>query len=132
MAETRAIYLVAVINSNEDILDSIRLILDDAGIPSISGHVIDFKKGRQSLVAFMEEYKPKVIIYDIAPPYEENWRFFQLVKDAKEVEGCQFVLTTTNKAALEKFVGETDAIEIIGKPFDLNEIVIAVKKQLQR
>ncbi len=72
-----------------------------------------------------------MIIYDIAPPYEENWKFFQLIKGAKAAEGRQFVLTTTNRAALEQFVGEIDAIEIIGKPFDLDEVLTTVKKKLQ-
>jgi len=72
-----------------------------------------------------------VIVYDIAPPYEENWQFLQLVKDAQQAQGRQFVLTTTNKAVLERLVGQTDAIEIIGKPFDLDEIVTAVKKKLE-
>ncbi len=131
MAEAGNTYPVAVINSNEDIVESIRLILEDAGILSISGHVVDFKKGRADLTAFLKDYNPQVIVYDIAPPYEENWQFLQLVKDAQQAQGRQFVLTTTNKAVLERLVGQTDAIEIIGKPFDLDEIVTAVKKKLE-
>jgi DNA-binding NtrC family response regulator len=71
-----------------------------------------------------------VIIFDIAPPYEENWTFFQLIKNVKEVEGRKFIITTTNKGILETFVGKTDAIEIVGKPFDIEEIVTTVKKTL--
>jgi hypothetical protein len=44
----------------------------------------------------------------------------------------QFVLTTTNKPALEKLVGETDALEIIGKPYDLRQVVAAVRTALAR
>jgi hypothetical protein len=106
-------------------------MLDDAGIASISGHVIDFKKGRQDIVAFLKGYNPKVIIYDIAPPYEENWKFFQLVRDTKEAEGRQFVLTTTNQAALEKLVGKTDAIEIIGKPISVRLAALSLRPYSQ-
>lgn len=131
MPETENRSLVAVINSNEDVVESIRLMLDDDGIRSVAGHVIDFKRGRQDFVAFLKEHDPRVIIYDIAPPYEENWRFLQLLKDSQEAQGRQFILTTTNKAVLERLVGQTDAIEIIGKPFDLDEIVTAAKEKLQ-
>lgn len=122
---------VAVINSNEDIVEAIQLILNDAGYHSVGGHVIDFKKGRKDFVAFFKEHTPNVIIFDIAPPYEENWNFFQLIKNVKEAEGAQFIITTTNKGMLERFAGKTDAIEIVGKPFDLEEILMAVKKRFK-
>jgi hypothetical protein len=64
-------------------------------------------------------------------PFEANWQFFQQVQRATEAQGRQFILTTTNKAALEKLFGKTEAIELLGKPEDLNEIVTAVKKKLQ-
>ncbi len=123
--------VVAVINSNEDIVESIRLILGDAGFITIGAHLVDFKKGRQDLVAFLQEHNPKVIVLDIAPPYEENWHFFQLLKNSQEVSGRHFVLTTTNKKILEGLVGKTPTIELVGKPFDLDEIVKAVQKMMK-
>jgi hypothetical protein len=43
------------------------------------------------------------------------------------MRGRKIVLTTTNKAVLERIVGPTDAIEIVGKPYDLQQVVGAVK-----
>jgi len=123
---------VAIINSNEDIIDLLRLFFADEGIASISGHVADFKRGRQDFIAFLNTYQPQVIVYDIAPPYEENWQFFQLVRQATEARGCRLILTTTNKTILERLIGEVSAFEIIGKPFDLQEVVTAVKHLLEQ
>jgi DNA-binding response OmpR family regulator len=123
--------VVAIINSNEDIVEAIRLILGDAGFVTVGAHLVDFKKGRQDLVAFLQENNPRVIVLDIAPPYEENWNFFQLIKNTLAAEGRQFVLTTTNKKILEDLVGRTSTIELIGKPFDLDEIVKAVQKMMK-
>ncbi|HLH63983.1 MAG TPA: hypothetical protein VKV20_20085 [Ktedonobacteraceae bacterium] len=123
--------VVAIINSNEDIVEAIRLILGDAGFVTVGAHLVDFKKGRQDFVAFLGEYNPKVIILDIAPPYEENWNFFQLLKNSEAAKGRQFILTTTNRKVLEGLVGETVSIELVGKPFDLEEIVKAVEKMMK-
>jgi hypothetical protein len=42
------------------------------------------------------------------------------------------VITTTNKPALESLVGENDALEIIGKPYDLARVIDAVRAALDR
>ena len=131
MANAPKSNVVAIINSNEDIVEAIRLILGDAGFVTVGAHLVDFKKGRQDLVAFLQEHNPKVIVVDIAPPYEENWNFFQLMKDSQAAKDRQFVLTTTNKKILEDLVGETVSIELVGKPFDLDEIVKAVQKTMK-
>jgi response regulator RpfG family c-di-GMP phosphodiesterase len=131
MAETEPSYLAAVLNSNEDVIEALQLILTDAGISSIGAHIVDFRRGRKDIFAFLSQYNPKVILFDIAPPLEANWQFFQQVQRAMEAQGRYFILTTTNKAALERLVGKTEAIELLGKPEDLNEIVTVVKKKLQ-
>jgi DNA-binding response OmpR family regulator len=131
MTSTPEPNVVAIINSNEDIVEAIRLILGDAGFVTVGAHLVDFKKGRQDLVAFLQENNPRVIVLDIAPPYEENWNFFQLIKNTLAAESRQFVLTTTNKKILEDLVGKTSTIELIGKPFDLDEIVKAVQKMMK-
>ena len=96
----------------------------------VGAHVVDFKKGRIDFVAFCQQHHPQVIVFAIAPSYEENWKFLQLLKNTKIAEATQFLLTTTKREALERLVGGTKAIEILGKPFDLEEILTAVHKLL--
>jgi hypothetical protein len=40
------------------------------------------------------------------------------------------VLTTTNERALSECIGSTDALEIVGKPYDLDQLLTAVKRAL--
>ncbi len=94
----------------------------------MAGHVPDIQRGRTALLAFVAEHQPDVIVYDIAPPLEENWRFLRLVQNLRAVERCGWVITTTNKKALEEMVGPTGAFQLLGKPLDLEQIVNAVRK----
>ena len=94
------------------------------------GHIPEVKTGELDLISFVEHHAPSVIVYDISPPYDLNWNFLRLVRSSEPVKDLQFVLTTTNKPALDKLVGETKAIEIIGKPYDLQQVIQAVRSAL--
>jgi CheY-like chemotaxis protein len=123
--------VVAVVNSNEDTVEMLRQSLTQHGFTSIvTGHIIDFRNGSEDFPAFIHQHDPAVLIYDIAIPYDKNWTFLRLVLDSESMRGRKVVLTTTNKKRLEELVGKTDALEIVGKPYDLDQIVGAVKTAL--
>jgi CheY-like chemotaxis protein len=122
---------VAVINSSEDTVEMLRHSLQHNGFTSIvTGHVTEIRSGELDFVKFLSEHDPKVVVYDISIPYDNNWTFLKLLLDSGHMRDRGVVVTTTNKRRLEELVGPTDAIEIVGKPYDLNVIVGAVKKAL--
>jgi DNA-binding response OmpR family regulator len=122
--------VIAVFNSSDDTVDLLRTYLEEQGFQTVAGHIPDVKKGELDLVAFIEHHAPSVIVYDISPPYDANWTFLRLVRSAAPARNRRFVITTTNKPALDKMVGATDAIEIIGKPYDLRQVAAAVRSAL--
>ena len=122
--------VIAVFNSSNDTVDLLRTVLEEQGFQTVAGHIPDLKKGELDLVAFIQHHAPSVIVYDISPPYDANWTFLRLVRSSEPVRDRRFVITTTNKPALDKLVGATEAIEIIGKPYDLQQVVAAVRSAL--
>jgi hypothetical protein len=71
------------------------------------------------------------VVYDIAFPYEENWQFFiTQILGANVLPASHFVLTTINKGVLDKLVGPTPTIELVGKPFDIDALVHAVQQRV--
>jgi DNA-binding NtrC family response regulator len=122
--------LVAVINTSEDVVRLLCDALELEGFRTVADYVINYRTTREDLAAFFAQHDPDVVIWDIAIPYAENWAFFQRVRHGDGGNRRRFVVTTTNKRALESIVGPTAAIEIIGKPYDLDLVIAAVWRAL--
>jgi DNA-binding response OmpR family regulator len=124
---------VALINASDDTVEMVQRMLSASGIDCLTGcHFADLKKGNVDFGQFLAKHDPQVVIFDISPPYAENWRFFKTLRDAKSMERRGLVLTTTNKDRLDEIVGEdSTAIEIVGKPYDLQQITAAITAALR-
>ena len=124
---------VALINASDDTVEMVLRMLSASGIDCLTGcHFADLKKGNVDFGQFLAKYDPQVVIFDISPPYAENWQFFKTLRDAKTMERRGLVLTTTNKDRLDEIVGEdSTAIEIVGKPYDLQQITAAITVALR-
>ena len=124
--------VVAVINSNDDLVRVLRDVLVDRGFQVVTGHIRDLKSGRQDFAEFLTAHNPGVVIYDIAVPYEDNWTFLQTLRQLPEVQDRAFVITTVNKRVLDERIGDNDAIEIQGgHADDFDAVVEAVQKLAQ-
>lgn len=126
--------VIAVLNSSEDTVEMVRIRLQHEGFSAIvTAHITDFKTGAEDFIEFLRQHDPRVLVYDISIPYDKNWQFLHLLMSSEAMQGRRVVVTTTNKRRLEELVGPAaaGAIEIVGKPYDLGQIVAAVRAALE-
>lgn len=119
--------VVAVINTNPDLVELLKLRIEAAGFVVLIIHVAEIRAGLD-LETVLKQHDPRVIVYDVVPPYERSWRFLQHLRDTS-FSGRQFVLTSPNQRALSKLTGRDEKIyEIIEDGTDIDAIVQAVRE----
>jgi DNA-binding response OmpR family regulator len=122
-------HTVAICNSSDDTIEVLCAVLTLRGYRCVSAHVTDIKRGKMDFGAFLTREDPRVIVWDIALPYDHNWEFFQSLRASGAFDSRGIVLTTTHKANLEKVIGqESGALEVLLKPYDVAVICDAVEQ----
>lgn len=107
----------------------LRIALEQAGFVVITALTPEVRDGHVDFDLFVRQHRPRVIVYDIAPPYDVNFRLFEHLAAMEAARNCQFVLTSTNVKHVEALGGLHHRVyEIVGKPYDLGEIVTAVRE----
>jgi CheY-like chemotaxis protein len=102
--------------------DTIQLLADWFGALGATvhhGHTLDLCTDTETGRRMIETVRPKVILFDLAVPYERNWQCLQRLQAMGMFGAIPVVLTTVNARALERLVGPTEAFEVIGTPHDL-------------
>jgi DNA-binding response OmpR family regulator len=123
---------VAIFNSSEDTIEMLKMLLEHRGHRVVWGHTDDVVHGRLDFDAFITKHDACALMWDIAPPYDQNWQFLQNLLARSSMNGRGIVVTTTHKKHLDRLAGEsTGAFEIIGKPYDMNIVAEAIEAACQ-
>ena len=129
--DARSRPVVAVINTAPDAVDLLKDALEQAALLVVTGYTHDIRDGKLDLEAFLRTHQPRVIVYDIAPPYDRNWEFLQHLRSTV-LSGYRFVLTSVNPRHVEALVGRDQKVyEVVGRADDLGEIVRATREALR-
>jgi DNA-binding NarL/FixJ family response regulator len=119
--------VVAVVNTNPDLVELLKARIEAAGFVVLVIHVADIRAGLD-LGAVLDQHDPQVIVYDIVMPYDRNWRFLEHLRETT-FKSRRFVLTTPNEAGIRKMVGRDDKVyEILDDGGDVDAIVQAVRE----
>jgi CheY-like chemotaxis protein len=131
--EAMAGVVIGIANTSDDIIELLRLGFERAGWTAATVHLPDVKAGRASFEDFLRLHDPAGLVFDISPPYDDNWRFVKQLRSLPAMRGRSVVITTTNVRHLARLSGEeTGAIEIVGKPNDIQEVVDAMRRVLAK
>jgi hypothetical protein len=127
--ESDAPIVVAVINTNPDVVRILRGAVEQAGFVALPIHIEDIRMGVADVDTLLKQHDPRVIVYDVAPPYEQNWRFLDHLRTHTSFKGRQFVLTSVNVRRLQQIVANDESVyEIAGEATDIEQIIRAVKE----
>jgi DNA-binding NarL/FixJ family response regulator len=119
--------VIALMNASDDTIVMITRMLEPNVQRLVSCHFADIKKGVIDFAAYLQEHDPDVVVFDISPPYDENWNCYKTLRDNTAMAARGVVLTTTNVARLNDVLGiDCHAIEIVGQPADLKLISDAI------
>jgi CheY-like chemotaxis protein len=124
--------VVGIFNTSQDTIDMLRELFEHKGFVVVSAYTNQIRDGKTDLDAWMKQHRPAVIVYDVALPYDENWRLFQHIRSSPACKDVPFVITTTNVAQVKRVAGDVEVHEIVGKPYDLEELLQTVTKAASR
>jgi hypothetical protein len=63
---------VAVVNTAEELAETLEFALQEAGYTTARAYTLDFKRGRQDLSAFLQTHDARVVVWDVAVSSAEN------------------------------------------------------------
>ncbi len=121
--------VVAILNTNDDVVELLRMNFEKAGLVAVSAHLDDARRGSLSLRDFVAEHDPQVVVYDLAPPYDQYWRFLDHIRSMPYMQGRTVVVTSTNVArATELMTTSEPVFELVGKPYDIDQLTDIVRE----
>ncbi len=120
--------VVAVFNTSPDVVDMLRLALNMEGFVVVTGMTFDIRDGHLDLDSFVRTHQPDVIVYDVGLPYDQNWQLCCHIRRRPTVAHIPFVLTSTNAARVRPLTADEPVHEIVGKPYDLIELVRILRR----
>ena len=115
---------ILIVDDDENIRQIVRLCLSDEGY-----EVVEAENGVAALAA-VEKFHPSLILLDLRMPVMDGWEFARRYHagPAPHVPLIAFVAALN----VEQECAEVDTAAILAKPFDLDDLLEAVRTHVDR
>jgi hypothetical protein len=121
--------VVAVINTSDDLVELLKVNIEAAGFLVVTIQISEIRGAKFDVETWLKVHDPRVVVYDVAAPYDKSWRFLDHLRTSPAFAGRHFVLTSPNVARVHDVVKTEDTVyEVVGQSDDLLRIVQAVKE----
>lgn len=111
---------ILVVEDDDDIRDFVQAILTDAGYS-----VVVAPNGAVALES-VEREPPRAILLDMKMPIMDGWEFAQRYRQRVAAAAPIIVMTAAHDARVR--AAQVRAIDVLGKPFDLDELLAVVAR----
>jgi CheY-like chemotaxis protein len=115
---------VLVVEDDEDIRGFVTIVLQDAGYA-----VTEAGNGAEALQQ-IEQAAPDVILLDMKMPVMDGWEFAHRYKAISAAPAPTIVMTAARDARIRG--SEVNAVEVLSKPFDVDDLLAAVARVVAR
>jgi len=115
---------ILAVDDNEDILEVIKLILEDYGY-----EVITLTDGNL-LMDYINKHKPDLILLDIMLGNMDGRELCKAVKSQKGTSGIPVILVSASHNLSDRFMPCDSPNDFLAKPFDISELVDKVQAHL--
>jgi len=116
---------ILIVDDEQDIVETLKFILEANGYSCFCAY-----NGEDGLNK-AKEIMPNLIILDVMMPKINGYKISRLLKYDNKYKDIPIIMVTARSQEQDKLIGEETGVnEYISKPFELEEILAAVKKYL--
>ena len=118
---------ILIVDDEQDIVESLKFVLENCDYTCYCAY-----NGEDGL-KLAREIVPDLMILDVMMPRINGFKISRLLKFDAKYKNIPILMVTARSQEEDKLIGEeTGADEYITKPFDLDEVLQAVNKYLDK
>lgn len=110
---------VLVVNTSPDVMEALQEVVQQWGYRCDLAEVRSLRFGQVTVDELLGETAPDLVIFDLAPPMDENFKALQQLEQHARGRELPLVVTTTNAEAARPLLAGRQTVELLLKPFDL-------------